>query len=608
MVETVGVQHVTSAEALDVGVLLRWVDTAARASAELHAGARCNTVGMGDMAVAHVPRVSDVLELVAEPVLVCSTSLDVYVLVTAEHEGTRRSLVCSAVLTLETASAEDGSRALCPAHMPKTDEQLWLRVLAGARHELGALQQADSRTDVEAAPATCASAPGMLQDVRETPIGLSWLPSPSTAAPFTWLGRARAPAFAPSCAQTALEFVEVLRPPLTEQRDGDNDAGGAFGLSVMCAMHKAAQLCAARYARLDGLRVRCSMVGQWALQRGGSWPSDQLLVLAMVNEVFCAGRELEVGVRVIARCTHTLERAKPCSAGYVCFATADGAMRALAPPTTGAERARRARAERRYQRLRARTRLEAACIEAPRGGSARTAWDESLAAEAAMLTLEAPMESAAASARAWRPVPLAGALAARVACACAPGVAREGTLLVRCRAHVRPGVTTIRAVLDALLHQRVEWDAACVQCAPVRGSSSPPDARADGAIGWDVTRVVRRVPLALVGARAVGRSSSTALVLRAWRVDSSCDAAVLASRSVAHGASPDATAQMPPSAFFLCAAPDGGVDLTQVLEVDVASAQRSARLAAEQHVVQAAVRSAAQAVARLLSDCHCDES
>ena len=285
MVETVGVQHVTSAEALDVGVLLRWVDTAARASAELHAGARCNTVGMGDMAVAHVPRVSDVLELVAEPVLVCSTSLDVYVLVTAEHEGTRRSLVCSAVLTLETASAEDGSRALCPAHMPKTDEQLWLRVLAGARHELGALQQADSRTDVEAAPATCASAPGMLQDVRETPIGLSWLPSPSTAAPFTWLGRARAPAFAPSCAQTALEFVEVLRPPLTEQRDGDNDAGGAFGLSVMCAMHKAAQLCAARYARLDGLRVRCSMVGQWALQRGGSWPSDQLLVLAMVNEV-----------------------------------------------------------------------------------------------------------------------------------------------------------------------------------------------------------------------------------------------------------------------------------------------------------------------------------
>ena len=80
MVTPLGPAHTLDGLHCTTGSILRMMDIATCASAEKHSGVNCVTVAVGDVVLEYVPMAGEVLEIVAEPVLVGNTSIEIAVL------------------------------------------------------------------------------------------------------------------------------------------------------------------------------------------------------------------------------------------------------------------------------------------------------------------------------------------------------------------------------------------------------------------------------------------------------------------------------------------------------------------------------------------------
>ena len=186
---------------MDVGSLLKLMDITTCASAEKHTGVNCVTLAMGDVALERMPTVGAIVELIAEPVLVGNTSLDIALHVKAEI-GTEQYSVCQAFFTyVTTRHPETGAKQLCPplTEEQQSERQRWETTLARYRKAMVEREKAAAKRT----------------------------------------GGAQAPGTETQC---DVELTEVVLPA------HQNHMGHTFGGVTMANMHKAALVAASRHA------------------------------------------------------------------------------------------------------------------------------------------------------------------------------------------------------------------------------------------------------------------------------------------------------------------------------------------------------------------------
>lgn len=666
MLETVTNANTVHGDVIDIGFLLRYMDICTCASAELYARHNCVTVAMSDVAIDYTPKLLDVIELVAEPVLIGHTSLEIEITVTAERQlkggRTERAGVCTAHFTYVTVRHEGGEKVVLPPFEPTTEEARWAMVLAESRRKLIKLERERNASKHEAAvpsgaprvdsalrsrsshpsdwgggtprrvsSAALTAARGQLAPVRGGRLAATLRVATSAGR----RGRGARSAARPEPRETAIELTEVVLPP------HQNHMGHTFGGIVMHWAHKAAYICAARHAG-HASALRTALINRISFAVG-STVSDHLTFQAMVNRVF-GGRMLEVGVRVVKRNIGS-EAEEKCSAGYFVFEHADAARTPPIPPLAEPRHddegalGRAARATRRYHYLTARKQLLTNVGGVP-------TWDDSLAREAAMLTLESLLRLHQSQALTWmavrahRPPGITAEHRLRVAVAAGCWGRASFVLRVTGRARgARGAAPSVAEALDVARTRRPEWDPACIALrllqdertgAPLaelaaEGEEGRPAPTAALGEGWEVVRFERRLPTALATAACTGHRTLLLSLLRAWRVSALDGSAMLASRSVRHPRLPRPHGEVLPSGFLMrpvrmgdadaadadaarkaeptsAGAPsaDAGLELTYVVEIELKTARRTALYMPDRFIVVAAARSCAETLAGLI--------
>ena len=138
MVTPLGPAHTLDGLHCTTGSILRMMDIATCASAEKHSGVNCVTVAVGDVVLEYVPMAGEVLEIVAEPVLVGNTSIEIAVTCTAEF-GSERRVVCEAFFTYVTTRSATGEKRKVPP-LPAYSSERWASKRAAHRKALLAVE------------------------------------------------------------------------------------------------------------------------------------------------------------------------------------------------------------------------------------------------------------------------------------------------------------------------------------------------------------------------------------------------------------------------------------------------------------------------------------
>lgn len=542
MLETIMHTHTTHGNSLDMGVLLRLMDICTCASAEAYTGVNCVTVAVSDVVLDYEPQLGDVVQLIAEPVLVGRTSLEIDLSVTAESrqpgssKRTQHRTVCSASFTYVTTRDAQGNKVCCPAldRSQSSEDVKWATDMAEYRKKLLRLEA------VPLAPA----------DER-------MLDESNTVAAN---GRVSS--------STALEMTEVVLPP------HQNHMHHTFGGVVMHWMHKAAFICAARHTGVaEMLRTIAIHRVSFTL---GSDVSDHLVFKAVVNAVIDGGNSMEVGVEVFKRNIATSQVQKV-NDGYFCFSCFGAGNKPgprippLAAPDGEGEITRVRGALWRHHLLTARRSLLTNL-----GGAFM--WNDAFAMEASLLCLQSARRLLHSSALLWEVLPAVRKTASAPAGASDLLVetARKAwgreSFAIRVRRYL--GACSTKEVLTVIKDRRPDWD---VQCTGVKQVVEPKETDDPLAPAYDIVRFHTRLPAASRALRCLclckkSRRVVELSLLRSWREQD--DGVVsFASRSVQHPET-DPEAEVLPSGWLLTPAADkAGVDLTYVMEIEFETAR-----------------------------------
>lgn len=251
MMECVTTNLTVDGVRMSIQPLLKLMDLCTCAAAERHTGVNCVTVSMGDVVFETYPQCGDLLELVARPVLVGRTSLDISLTVTAEGGDGIKRMVCEASFVYVTTKGPNGEKRLCPS-LPtnrrfESERLEWETRIAEHRRNLLKVER------------TTFNEPGDENDQQST--------------------------------QCDLETREVVLP------FAQNHMDHTFGGQVMAWMAKAAVAVAARKSRrsFSTLVVRAILRIDFST---GSHVSDHLILRTRLNAVFDEGRSAEVEVKV----------------------------------------------------------------------------------------------------------------------------------------------------------------------------------------------------------------------------------------------------------------------------------------------------------------------
>lgn len=599
MVQPVTPSHTLDGTHLDMGALLRLMDIATCAAAEKHSGVNCVTVAMGDVVVESTPTLGAVLELVAEPVLVGNTSLEIALTVTGSR-GPQRSVVCEAFFTYVTTRNAKGEKQLVPPLAESSSERLrWASARAAFRKALLAVE-----SQASSAPPASPRSPGPSSDEQE---------QEASSAP-------------------VFECSEVVLPC------HQNHMGHTFGGVVMDWMSKAALVAASRHAKCPVADITTYGVHRVSFPNGSD-VSDHLVFRARVNAVFDRGAACEVGVSVVKRCINT---GKECSVnvGYFTLAPQEAPAAAaaaaavarfppLAPTATG-------RGGGRLEAAAWRRRLHVARRQLLTNSGGVLEWHPAIVTEAARVTIDAARRllGPAVEAAAWQ--------------VCEPAQSRTRSLLEDFRgggtdvtdgslftlewasgaAWGRPSFvlrasTEVAGSVDAALatvrDRRPAWDESCLSMDPIESSAAAEAEVGGGGAGgrssssdvsWDVVEQRLRTPTAARLLRCcLGFSCRGAeeryVLLRAWQVEGNNGggdgsssgggggandrSAVFASRSVKHKKG-HATTEILPSCWTMAPAPNSTGDLPRVaieyaIEFELAALKRALPGLSESRIV-----------------------
>jgi len=266
MLETISLQHCDETGALIFGELLRWADLATCAAAEAHTHTNCVTGEVTDLVLERgvVPRHGDILELIADPVIVGNTSLVIGLQVNIEKaSGDCPIALCSAQFTYITMKDVNGNRPKCPPLERARLFEVERRSILAKKNKI--LNQLYSEFNINGQKELLASVPSDAVAISKT---ADWM-------------------------------VELVLPTHA------NHMHNTFGGQVMCWMHKAAAVTARRHAKRSSVD-RHSPGVFWTIAVEGirflapSKPSDHLFFNTSVRRVF-SPNHMVIWVQVLVR-------------------------------------------------------------------------------------------------------------------------------------------------------------------------------------------------------------------------------------------------------------------------------------------------------------------
>ncbi|XP_069794130.1 acyl-coenzyme A thioesterase 11-like isoform X2 [Narcine bancroftii] len=270
--------HANHCGDLNVGQLLKWMDTTACLSAERHANCPCVTVSMDDIDFEHRLSVGQVVNIKAKVNRAFNTSLEVGIIITSEDPlSGKQWKVCNAFATF--VAKGQGSGKLKPVIPQTSDEQIEYSIAAERRrmrlHHLETIKDLISSSTIQKGP-----------DLEESQ-------------------------YVVPAEKTRVETVELVLPPHANHRSN------TFGGQIMAWMESAATISARRFCKGHPVLKTIDMFHF----RGPSQVGDRITLKAIVNNAF--KDSFEVGVCAEAYHQESWDRKTHINSAFMTFIVLD---------------------------------------------------------------------------------------------------------------------------------------------------------------------------------------------------------------------------------------------------------------------------------------------